>query len=146
MFKKKKGCGLFILILLFSCCALFGISLIFPSDQPAEFGNESESVTSVVIPTGNLYEYADSYPWENDVYVVKLNGTTDPRPNDLEDLCKDWLFYRYKTLEAEAQGKTEKAAEYRATFLQVNRWLDEYAESDWGTMFTILEDHGFGYP
>ena len=109
-------------------------------------GVSSNERAEVIIPAGELYKYEDNYPTGQDVFVRKKDGTIDPRPNDLEELCKDWLYYRKKIIEAESAGQTDKADEYRATFRQVNAWLDEYNEDDVGTMFTILEEQGYSPP
>lgn len=89
---------------------------------------------------------ASPVPKPIEVYVQKSDGSTDARANDLEELCKDWLYYRKKIMEAESAGKTEKAAKYRESFQQVNAWLDEYNESDITATFERLEAQGYSPP
>lgn len=62
--------------------------------------------------------------------IPKADGTIDRRPNDLDELAKDWYFYRRKILEAHHAGDEKAAARYRESFQQVNRWLQEYKESN----------------
>lgn len=135
------------LFLLAGC--LLSIILAFPSfyTQPSSrpiilTDNNNE----LIIPAGKLQNYADSYPWDQDVYVRKLDGTIDSRADDLEELCKDWYYYRYKIIEADVAGNADDLAEYQATFKNVNYWLEEYSQSDVTTMFGILTDSGYTWP
>ena len=52
------------------------------------------------------------------------------RCNDLEELSKDYIFYRKKILQANQEGNTKKVNEYRAKFQQINAWLSRYNDSD----------------
>jgi hypothetical protein len=100
----------------------------------------------VTIPAGKLNQYLSNYPSNKNVYVEKKDGTTDNRPDDLEELCKDWLYYGQKIIEAESAGRSDKAADYRESFQQVNVWLSDYYESDVTAMFEILERQGYSPP
>ncbi len=157
--RKRGGCLIIVIGLILLSCPLVLIIARSPLNKTTINENNSiastndpgqngslQNITDLIIPAGKLHEYADSYPWNQDVFVRKNDGTIDSRPNDLEELCKDWLFYRYKILEAEGAGQSEQAEDYRATFQDVNSWLADYAESDWGTMFTILENDGYSWP
>lgn len=62
--------------------------------------------------------------------VTKKDGTLDQRECDLEELCKDWVFYRRKAVEASGDGNPEKAQEYQAGFNKTNVWLSAYREED----------------
>jgi hypothetical protein len=62
--------------------------------------------------------------------AVKKNGTVDDRPNDLVELCKDYIFYSGQIMKKTAAGDQAGAAKARASFQQVNRWLSEYPEDD----------------
>lgn len=62
--------------------------------------------------------------------IAKKDGTLDARECDLEELCKDWLFYRRKIVEYSNDGKEEKAADARRWFKRVNVSLTEYDEKD----------------
>lgn len=105
------------------------------STKPTEQNQET-----LIVPAGNLSKYVDDYSNYEEVYIYKQDGTLDDRPNDLEELCLDYVYYRRKILEYEADGKSEKADEARATFKKINLWLDEYDRSDYETMFfEILE-------
>lgn len=105
------------------------------STEPTEPTQET-----LIVPAAHLSNYVDDYNNYDEVYIYKRDGTLDDRPNDLEELCLDYVYYRRKILEYEADGKSEKADEARATFKKVNLWLDEYDRSDYETMFfEILE-------
>ena len=62
--------------------------------------------------------------------VAKKDGTLDPRECDLEELCKDWVFYRRKAVEYSADGNAEKSREYQTGFNKTNIWLSAYREED----------------
>jgi hypothetical protein len=164
--KKRKSRILALVALiglaLVACFTCSIIGLLSPSDstvsKPSSTSRTSTASTAsesgkkdtatekrIIVPAGKLSDLSP-YPTKKDVFVRKRDGTIDERPNDLEELCKDWLYYRKKIIEHEVAGKTEKAAEARARFQAVNFWLDEYDESDVGTMFTILEEMGYEPP
>lgn len=62
--------------------------------------------------------------------VRKKDGTVDARACDLEELCKDWYFYRRKIVQHANAGANDKAAEARVAFQRVNVWLSAYYEAD----------------
>lgn len=62
--------------------------------------------------------------------IPKKNGTIAGRACDLEELCKDWVFFRREIYAYTAEGKTEKADAARRSFQQTNVWLTEYEERD----------------
>lgn len=62
------------------------------------------------------------------------------RCNDLDELCKDYLFYRKKILQANQEGDMKKVNEYRVSFQKVNAWLSRYKESDVQNTFSRLEN------
>jgi len=109
-------------------------------------GSSTTKSGDVTIPAGKLNQYLSNYPSNKNVYVEKKDGTTDNRPDDLEELCKDWLYYGQKIIEAESAGRSDKAADYRESFQQVNVWLSDYYESDVTAMFEILERQGYNPP
>jgi hypothetical protein len=109
-------------------------------------GSSTTKSGDVTIPAGKLNQYLSNYPSNKNVYVEKKDGTTDNRPDDLEELCKDWLYYGQKIIEAESAGRSDKAADYRESFQQVNVWLSDYYESDVTAMFEILERQGYSPP
>jgi len=98
--------------------------------------------TKLTVPAGTLSKYKDTYSNYREIFVYKKNGTLDARPNDLEELCLDWLFYRNKILEYTQAGNNEKAAQARTAFNEINAWLSEYNENDVQTMFSIIEKRG----
>jgi hypothetical protein len=117
------------LIILVSCCL-------------AVWGSTPDSGRIVVEP-GKLRDMIQAhggYPSDTEVAVRKLNGSIDPRENDLEELAKDWLFYGREILRAAAQGNEKKAERYRAEFQLVNNWLDQYHQDDVYTMISLFED------
>ena len=42
--------------------------------------------------------------------ITKKDGTLDARECDLEELCKDWVFYKRKVVEYSREGNEAKAA------------------------------------
>ena len=62
--------------------------------------------------------------------ITKKDGTLDQRECDLEELCKDWVFYRRRAAESVNDGNAEKAREYQAGFRKTNAWLSAYREED----------------
>jgi TM2 domain-containing membrane protein YozV len=92
----------------------------------------------LIVPAGNLRDYVATYDNYTTVNVRKKDGTLDERENDLEELCRDWLFYRDRIVKRVNEGDEQGAAEARQSFQMVNEWLGEYANSDVEAMFTIL--------
>jgi hypothetical protein len=90
------------------------------------------------VPAGNLRDYVATYDNYTTVNVCKKDGTLDERENDLEELCRDWLFYRDRIVKRVNEGDEQGAAEARQSFQMINEWLGEYANSDVEAMFTIL--------
>lgn len=63
--------------------------------------------------------------------VPMKNGTiSTARACDLEELCKDWVFYRKEIYKYAAQGNEGKAAEARRSFEKTNVWLSAYDDKD----------------
>lgn len=62
--------------------------------------------------------------------VRKKDGTLDPRECDLEELCKDWIYYRRKAWEYAQKGNRDSLAEAQQGFAQTNAWLSAYREED----------------
>ena len=62
--------------------------------------------------------------------IAKRDGTLDPRPNDLDELCKDWVYYRTKILKHTSEGDLRSAARARAAFADINAWLSAYRDDD----------------
>ena len=76
-----------------------------------------------------------------DCNVPKADGSYETtRCNDLEELCKDYIFFRKEILKANQEGDNQKVIEYRADFEKVNIWLKAYKESDVEATFSRLED------
>ena len=91
----------------------------------------------LVIQTGKLSEHLKELAGK-DVYIYRKDGTIDGRPNDLEELCKDYAYYRKKILEYARAGDESKAVESRQHFEQVNALIGKYHESDSQAMFSYL--------
>lgn len=73
----------------------------------------------------------------------KKDGTYETtRCNDLEELGKDWFFYRKKILQAVQEGDEKKANGHRRKFQEINVWLAQYKETDVDNMFSRLKDAG----
>lgn len=62
--------------------------------------------------------------------IAKKDGSMDERKCDLQELCKDWIFYRRKIMEYSNEGNVAKATDARASFNRVNQWLSAYQDSD----------------
>lgn len=65
--------------------------------------------------------------------IAKKDGTIDARPDDLDELCKDWVYYRTKILKFTREGNQKAASEARRAFADVNTWLSEYRDNDVAT-------------
>lgn len=63
--------------------------------------------------------------------------------SDIEELCKDWLYYEKKIIQYTVAGETEKAERARARFRQMNSMLNEYPESSVNAAFLRLEENGY---
>lgn len=62
--------------------------------------------------------------------VKKKNGTVDQRNNDLDELCKDWVYYRTMILKYNKEGDENAVVKARSNFAAVNRDLSEYHDND----------------
>jgi len=74
------------------------------------------------------------------VNVAKKDGTIDSRPNDLTELCRDYVHFRSKIIQAARNGDTEAANEARINFNKANNWLSEYRDSDVAPCIEQAED------
>jgi len=72
--------------------------------------------------------------------VVKKDGTVDSRPNDLIELCRDYVHFRNKIIQAARNGDTEAANEARSNFNKANNWLSEYRDADVAPCIEQAED------
>ena len=73
--------------------------------------------------------------------IPKKDGMYDKaRNNDIEELCKDWFYYRRMIVRAVNDGEDEKKInDLRRSFNKVNKWLSEYNESDVQTAMSRIE-------
>ena len=62
--------------------------------------------------------------------VRKKDGTIDPRENDLDELCKDWVYFKAKIFKYHYEGDEKAATKARRNFQAVNRDLSEYRDED----------------
>jgi hypothetical protein len=62
--------------------------------------------------------------------IKKKDGTVDQRINDLDELCKDWVYYKAKILKYSKEGDEKAAAKARSNFVAVNKDLSEYHDKD----------------
>jgi hypothetical protein len=107
------------------------------------FVHLSEAGDKIYLKKGELAKY-NSLPSGKNLYVMKKNGIYDDRANDLEELCKDYLYYRNKILKSAKMGDNQGAAKARSSFNQVNNTLSvEYTEDDIQHMFTLIEKSGY---
>ena len=106
----------------------------------------SEAGDKVYLKKGELEKY-NSLPSGKELYVMKKNSSYDDRANDLEELCKDYLYYRNKILKYAKVGDNQGAAKARSSFNQVNSTMSlEYTEKDIQQMFTLIEKSGYKAP
>lgn len=93
----------------------------------------------VYLKKGELVKYT-SLPSSTDLYVMKKDGAYDSRANDLEEMCRDYVFYRNRILKYTRSGNYGEASSARSSFNQINNTLNlQYSESDIEKMFTLLE-------
>lgn len=93
----------------------------------------------VYLKAGELEKY-NSLPSGKELYVMKKNGSYDDRGNDLEELCRDYVFYRDRILKYARAGNNKGATKARNSFNQVNNTMTlEYTENDIQKMFTLIE-------
>ena len=144
--KHQKNLQTGIGAVLFVCIICFCIT--FMPKKLSTFSSDSLTKTStstpnpfskLIVPAGELAQYKDTYSKYKEVFVTKKDGSLDVRPNDLEELCLDWLYYRGKILQYTQSGETDKAAEARTAWNEINVWLTAYNENDIGTMWTIID-------
>jgi hypothetical protein len=93
----------------------------------------------IEVQAGQLGRVIGTIPMGATINVRKLGGALAPRPGDLEELARDWLFWRGRILEQAAKGQESKAAESRVQFQAVNRQLAEYDQGDVSTMIAAIE-------
>lgn len=62
--------------------------------------------------------------------IAKKDGTYDERENDLDELCKDWVYLKAKTYKYGREGNVEEAQKARESFQRTNVWLSEYRDED----------------
>ena len=62
--------------------------------------------------------------------IEKANGTLDERPNDLDELCQDYVSFRSQIIKKSKEGDEEAATKMRVKFRETINWLNEYKEED----------------
>lgn len=116
--------------LLVACLFLSGILFSF---------NVQAGGNKIYLKKGELEKYT-SIPSNTDLYVLKKDGTYDARANDLEEMCRDYIFYRNRILKYTRSGEYNKASSARSSFNQINNTLTiQYYEGDIQYMFTLIE-------
>ena len=134
--KQSKNLLIGISSVLFVC--IICLLVVFIPKETSQ-NPQQTAKSQLIVPEGQLAQYVDTYSSYDEVFVTKKDGSLDERPNDLEELCLDWLYYRDKILEYTQAGQTEKATEARTAWNEINAWLSQYNEDDVGTMWTIIE-------
>ena len=130
-----------ILVLVFACCSSgsVGTSTQTSSTQePPTAKPTTRPKTTLTVPAGELNKHPDFLTYD-EVNVYKRDGTLDSRSSDLEELGKDYLFYRSEILKKHQAGDTSGEDKARASFDQINTWLNSYDENDVSFMITTLE-------
>jgi hypothetical protein len=126
--------AILILVCLFSA-VVFSSTLKYDKSSGEQEKQDIATPKTITIPAGQLSNFVNEYDDYEEVHIYKEDGTLDQRANDLEELCLDYNYYRRKIIEYENSGESEKATEARATFQQVNAWIDEYNRNDFETMY-----------
>ena len=119
--KAKGGIGKWLLIVF----AIGLVAMVLPKKDKA--------TTATVKPPVQAAPVAAKKPEKvlpAECKVTKKDGTLDQRECDLEELCKDWVFYRRRAIESANDGNAEKAREYQVGFNKANVWLSAYREED----------------
>lgn len=93
----------------------------------------------IEIQAGRLGAEIGAIPRRATINVRKLDGTLADRPGDLEELARDWLFWRGRILKQAAQGKESQAADSRQKFGTTKQRLTEYDPGDVSTMIEAVE-------
>lgn len=104
--------------------------------------NGSLPVDEITTSGGSVVRPRESSRDRSDQNVAKKDGSYDERPNDLTELCKDYLFYRKRIMKMTAAGDEAGAAKARQSFQQINRWLSDYPETEVQNMFSRLGAEG----
>jgi hypothetical protein len=127
-------------------CLISAISNLFKDDNPDR--NKKPEKEKVYFKKGKFEKYTGALPSGNvDYYVMKKNGTYDQRPNDLEEMCKDWQYYRNLILEKTHAGDAQGATEARNSFNKINFTMSaEYNEEDIQKMFVLIGQIGYTLP
>lgn len=92
----------------------------------------------IIVPSGKLQALYSKVKGKK-FSVRKVNGTIDDRQDDLQELAKDWIFYRNRILKYHHDADYKKAAKARRKFQQVNAWMDAYDPNDVSFMTSIFE-------
>lgn len=120
--KKKGGIGKWLLILM----ALGFVAALLPKNEKAiARAPVAQPVTAPAPVTAK-----EAKVLAPECKVTKKDGTLDARECDLEELCKDWVFYRGKTLKYSSEGEQSKLADAQRSFNKTNVWLSAYREKD----------------
>ena len=94
--------------------------------------------------TSPVYSSASTVPGYDPHYndIPKTDGTIEPaRHNDLEDLCKDYFYYRNKITDAAREGDKMALLKHQNALAKINGWLKEYNESDVQNMMAQIENN-----
>lgn len=113
-----------------------------PDAEKSMRKESAANAPSLYLKKGDLNKYA-SLPNGRKLLIMKKNGSYDNRVNDLEELCKDWIYYRNKIIKLAGEGDSSGAAKARASFNEVNINLSEYEEKDVQKMFSLIGESGY---
>ena len=132
--KKKGGLGKLLLMLM-----AIGLVASFLQKNETSSAQAPASAAKIAI-TPVLVEKKVAKVLAAECKVAKKDGTLDERECDLEELCKDWVFYRGKTLKHSREGEQSKLSEAQRAFNKTNVWLRAYQEKD---VSACLQKHSF---
>jgi hypothetical protein len=96
----------------------------------ASGGSSPTSSGGTTAPAQNIASAKQISPVPKKSGITKKDGTVDERENDLDELCKDWVFYKARAYKFGREGDQKAAADAQKSFAETNRWLSDYRDED----------------
>ena len=90
----------------------------------------------IIVPSGKLEAFYSKVHGKN-FSVIKMDGTIDERQDDLQELAKDWIFYRDRIMKYSSEANYEKVQKARMNFQKINVWLEAYDSNDVSFMISV---------
>jgi hypothetical protein len=89
------------------------------------------------IPAGMLGNYINDLGGK-EFYLNRKNGTSAAWPNDIENLCRDYVLYKKQIEEYSQNGEKNHLTQLQGEFEGTNQWLNQYHDDDVQAMFVYL--------